>query len=286
MPKTTAISGLDHCIIAARDLEIARDTYEKLGFTLSRRGRHIGWGTANYCIMFGPDYLELLGIVDPAQYTPGLENFTEKREGLMKIISRSDNIQTTRDHLLAQGFHPDAVQDLGRALEMPEGDVIPRFKLLHLPEADTPGLSTFICQHLTPELVWRDEWMTHANGAKAVYAYTILYDDPASLAETYGKFYGIAPVVLDGRIVVKTGGGKLIFCTATDLSIVHPGIHWPYEQANGTMPVITIAVDETDKCAKHLNEKSVAHIRREDGSILVQAADAHGVALQFQSVYN
>ena len=36
---------------------------------------------------------------------------------------------------------------------------------------------------------------------------------------------------------------------------------------NGTMPVITIAVDKTDNCANHLVEKAIPHIRRDDGSI-------------------
>ncbi len=286
MPPDTAIEGLDHCIIATRDLEVARKTYEQLGFTLSRRGRHIGWGTANYCIMFGPDYLELLGIVDPDQYTAGLENFTKNREGLIKIVSRSNDIEVTRSHLQNAGFHPQEIKDLGRTLEMPDGDVIPRFKLVHLTGSDTPGLSTFTCQHLTPELVWRDEWMHHANGAKAVYAYTILHDDPASLAETYSKFYDITPVLQSGQLIVETGGGKLIFCTPDDLSKLHPGLIWAYETTNGTIPVITIAVDKTDNCANHLVEKAIAHIRRDDGSILVQAGNAHGVALQFQNIYS
>jgi len=59
------IAGIDHVIVGVRDLERARVGWTRLGFTLSPRGRHIGQGTANYCIMFASDYVELLGIVDP-----------------------------------------------------------------------------------------------------------------------------------------------------------------------------------------------------------------------------
>ena len=59
---SVAIAGIDHAIIGVRELEPARETYTRLGFTLSPRGRHIGRGTANYCIMFEHDYLELRGI--------------------------------------------------------------------------------------------------------------------------------------------------------------------------------------------------------------------------------
>ncbi len=285
MSTSTAIAGLDHCIIATANLEVAQNTYAHLGFTISKRGRHIGWGTANYCIMFGPDYIELLGIVDPEQYTAGLEDFLKNREGLIKIVSRSDKIETTKKHLQNMHFHPGEIKDLGRILEMPEGDVTPRFKLLHLPESDTADFSTFICQHLTPELVWRDEWMQHENGAKAVYAYTILHDDPHSLADIYNRFYQSIPVIQDQRIIVETGGGKLIFTTVDGLTTLHPGLNWPLTTENGTMAVITIAVEETDICAQLFKERAIPHLRREDGSLLIQPEYAHGAALQFQNIY-
>ena len=62
------IAGLDHVIVGVRDLERARLGWTRLGFTLSSRGRHIGQGTANYCIMFRSDYVELLGVVDPSDF--------------------------------------------------------------------------------------------------------------------------------------------------------------------------------------------------------------------------
>lgn len=49
---TGALAGIDHVLVGVHDLEAARRTYRHLGFTVSPRGRHIGWGTANYCVMF------------------------------------------------------------------------------------------------------------------------------------------------------------------------------------------------------------------------------------------
>ena len=281
----TAIAGLDHSIIGVRDLEAARSAYERLGFTVTGRGRHRGWGTANYCIMFGPDYLELLGIIDPEQFNAGLEDFLKEREGLMRIACRSDDIEATRAHLQADGFNPGELQDLGRFLEMPEGDVVPRFKLSHLPAADTPGLATFFCQHLTPEMVWRPEWMTHANGAQAVYAYTILHQNPAALAACYERFFGITPVVQDSRIIVETGGGKLVFCRPEDLQQLHPGLIWSGPEDDGTMIAATISVAETDRTASVLDQNGVSYARGADGALLVAPADACGMAIRFQAIY-
>ncbi|TMK28796.1 MAG: VOC family protein, partial [Alphaproteobacteria bacterium] len=67
------IAGIDHVIIGVRDLERARMGWTRLGFTLTPRGRHLGQGTANYCIMFPRDYLELLGFVTRDDYAHRLE---------------------------------------------------------------------------------------------------------------------------------------------------------------------------------------------------------------------
>src|SRR5205807_510406 len=79
------IAGLDHVIIAVRDLERARMGWTRLGFNLTPRGRHLGQGTANYCIMFGRDYLELLGFVTRDDYAHRLEAFLARREGAMSV---------------------------------------------------------------------------------------------------------------------------------------------------------------------------------------------------------
>ena len=88
MPPVTTnpLSGIDHTLIGVRDLESARATWRHLGFTVTPRGRHIGWGTGNYCVMFGDDYVELLGIVDPSQFLNRLDTLLETRgEGLLGL---------------------------------------------------------------------------------------------------------------------------------------------------------------------------------------------------------
>ena len=63
------IESLDHPVIAARDLDAARDTYERLGFTIPPLGSHVEWGPGNLCIMFPDDYLEIRGFVDLSRFT-------------------------------------------------------------------------------------------------------------------------------------------------------------------------------------------------------------------------
>ena len=66
---------LDHVGVAVATLDQARETYAKLGFTLTARSIHSGskepggpvvpWGSGNHCAMFEQGYLELIGITDP-----------------------------------------------------------------------------------------------------------------------------------------------------------------------------------------------------------------------------
>ena len=76
---TNAIAGIDHVIVGVRDLELAHEGWSRLGFTLSPRGRHIGLGTGNYCIMFASEYIELLGIVDSTDFVQGLDAFLARQ---------------------------------------------------------------------------------------------------------------------------------------------------------------------------------------------------------------
>jgi len=55
----------DHVILAVADLDAAAKLiFEKVGLGSVPGGRHTGMGTANRIIPLGPDYIELMGIVD------------------------------------------------------------------------------------------------------------------------------------------------------------------------------------------------------------------------------
>ncbi|MBD0272521.1 MAG: VOC family protein, partial [Acetobacteraceae bacterium] len=86
------IDGLDHVVIAVRDLQAAADAWGQLGFTVSPRGLHSPhMGSGNHTIMFSEDYIELLGVVTPQPHNEPMRRFLEEREGLERCAF------TTRD---------------------------------------------------------------------------------------------------------------------------------------------------------------------------------------------
>lgn len=279
------LSGIDHCIVGVRDLEAARERWAALGFTVTPRGRHVGWATANYCIMFPADYVELLGIVAPGEYSAGLDvALAEQGEGLMRLAFRSTDAETTRGALAGAGLAAEPVRTLSRALEAPTGTVMPEFRLLHPDVAATPGVAAFVCQHLTPNLVWQTQWCAHRNGATGIASYAILAEKPASLAAGWARLFGEAAVKRDrGRLAVETGTARLEFLTRHVLAERFPDVDLAAVRPGG-IAGMSIRVEKLGTAAVCLAEAGVACIRTDDG-LVVPPEDANGVALAFVESY-
>ncbi|NIA71655.1 VOC family protein [Pelagibius litoralis] len=276
------IRGIDHVLVGVRGLEAAYDTYQRLGFTLSPRGRHIGWGTANYCVMFPNDYIELLGIIDSSQFTNNLNRFLESREGLLGLAFASDDVGLAARALHRAGIQPGDMRDLKRILEDPEGEVWPRFKLLHLPPEATPGTSAFVCQHLTPELVWQKAWTEHANGATGLIAMTSVVKDPSALAIPYAELFGFDRVRAgDGVVEVDCDGTWLRFTTSEMLGQLHPGLAGAPRPPTPWLAALRIAVEDLARTATLLEHAGLP-VHWDGKQVLrLPPAAACGVLLEF-----
>jgi len=261
---TSPIGGFDHVIVGVADLEAAKQTYQKLGFTMSPRGRHIGWGTANYCAMLDGNYIELLGIVDASQFTNNLDKrLTENGEGLLSVTYNTSDAHAAYEALKPLGAKPP--KELKRLLELPAGPVEPSFQLVHLPPEALPGAPGFVIQHLTPEMVWRPEWQMHANGVTSLSSVSIRVADSDKAAKAYGKLFGEGAVSLSADGVrVKVGEGE--FCLS-------PG------EPEGPVG-FAVSVTDIDRTATVL-EDSGAGFDRDGKTIHIEAGAACGAAIDF-----
>ena len=228
----SAIAGIDHTLVGVRDLEAARAAWQAMGFTVTPRGRHIGWGTANYCVMFWRGYVELLGIINPAEFTNKLDKFLAAREGLMGLAFNSRDNEQTHRWLTQAGFHPEGPKDLKRVLELSSGEAMPEFKLVFLPPEETPGLGAFFCQHLSPNIVRQPGFLMHANKAVGLEKVIVVVERPPELAGAYERLFGAAAVTIEDRkLRVATGQGELWFVTQDELARLYPGIEAPRHPA-------------------------------------------------------
>jgi len=275
------LTGIDHTLIGVRDLEAAREAWATLGFTVSPRGRHIGWGTANYCIMLEEGYIELLGIVDPAQFTNNLDKVLESREGMFALAFASDDGAALAQDFAAAGLHPDGPKDLKRYLELPDGDVLPEFKLVYLPADETPDLKAFVCHHLTPELIRRPEWLAHQNGARRLAAVTICSERPADAGFGYLPLFGETALRAgDGFVEIVTPMGSLRFVTPLHLRRLYGGAGEIPEVPAPWPAAMTIEVADLDRAAGVLARRGIG-FHGGESNLVVPAAAATGTILEF-----
>ena len=281
MPNS--IAGIDHIIVAVRDLENARTAWSRLGFALSPRGRHIGQGTANYCVMFPSDYLELLGIVDAADSVERLDAFLARREGPIAVaFAPAGTAEEARAALLRRQLHPSEPRPLARQIELPGGTVLPRFSLISMPPDETPGLDSFLCSHLTPTLMRRPEWLAHPNGAIGLRAVHVLVESTAALLPAYDRLFGIVQVTTtDAVAVVHIGRQRLVFTTPDDFQTMHPGIEIDPGFSTPAIVALELGVERLQRTIDHLTQWQVAFNEMPGGTLAVPAREASGAVLLF-----
>lgn len=277
------IAGIDHVVVAVRDLEDARARWTRLGFTPTPRGRHLGQDTANYCLMFGRDYLELLSLVAAGGEATRLKEFLARREGAMAVAFAPDGpLDETATALLALGLHPGEPRPLSRQLELPDGAVSLRFSLLTLPPEETPALASFLCAHLTPEPLRQPAWLRHPNGAKGLRAVTILATETAPLLPAYDRLFGLHEVTTtDALASVRTGPYRLLFATPDDFATMHPGVELAADFPLPGIAAIELAVADRAETADFLIGQQVPFTELPDDRLAIPADAATGTILLF-----
>ena len=115
-----SITGIDHCVILVRQLDAARDTIARLGFTLTPRGVHSDhMGTHNHCIMLRHGYFEVLSVLEPTQENARWRNVLARREGLNAVALATEDARKGHDELRANGVDIADPVDFARPVDNP-----------------------------------------------------------------------------------------------------------------------------------------------------------------------
>ncbi|MGO4835901.1 VOC family protein, partial [Rhizobiaceae sp. 2RAB30] len=180
---------LDHAVInTLGDLDGVGDLYRRLGFALTPRGYHT-LGSINHLAVFGENYLELLG------YAPGER---EKRAelwvhpiGLTGLAFRSDDSATLHREMTERGAKVEALKDFSRPVKIDGKEIDAAFRTFQIDRSLVENGRIFFCQHRTPELIWRDENLSHPNGVQNVTEFAIAANDISKVAEALGQVPGL-----------------------------------------------------------------------------------------------
>ena len=207
LPLPLAVPVFDHVVVNARDrLDEAQAAFERLGFTLTPRGFH-SLGSANHLAIFGADYLELIAV---AGQNSARQDIMADPHGLGGLVFATEDSTTTHAGLLERGVPATPPMEFVRPVALTDGKRDARFRTVHVqPATGRPG-RLYFCQHLTRDLVWRDEWRSHANGTLGVQRAVIASDDPAILGDLFARMFGTAALApVPGGLSLLAGLGRI-----------------------------------------------------------------------------
>lgn len=206
---------IDHLIHHVGDrLDEAASAYARAGFIVTARSRH-PFGSSNHLVVFGDDYLEILGRERGVEQTAG--SLTAKRLGLMGLVLKPPaNVSQLRERLSGLGVDVDDPFAFSRPAVLENGETATAaFEILFLPPSIAGDEVVFFCEQKTPEFVWRRPWQQHANGTTRIEAVVFRCADPGAVAQRYRR-------VFPDAVVRPVAGGMLLQGARACLHFLEP----------------------------------------------------------------
>jgi hypothetical protein len=276
---TLPLPILDHVVVNARDrIDDAAATYARLGFALTPRGFHT-LGSSNHLAVLGTDYLELLGVPKGSDARPEL---SAAPTGLNGIVFQTTDAAATSEALQAAGVGIGPARQFSRPVDIAGEARDAAFRTTALPADAVRAGRVYFCEHMTPELVWRDEWRRHPNGAVAIARAVIASDDPARLGRLFRAMFG-------KEAVRRTDDGFALVAGLARIEIVTPSALWesfgaaaPDSRGRAEyMAALTLRTTSLDMAEQALDAGGIRGVDRIGASVLVPAAEAFGVTIEF-----
>ena len=271
----TGGARLDHAVINVKyDMDGAVPLFEGLGFTVTPRGYH-SLGSINHLMIFGTDYLELIGL------QAGIENprpeIANSPLGINGLVFKTDDVDSTYAFLDSLGLAGDAPVSFTRPVALGDEEHMARFRTVKVrPDVFSAG-RVYFCEHGTPELVWRPELSTHANGATAIREFVVVAAEPEAAAARYADVAGAANI--------KGGAAEqVIGLPGARLSVLSPA---RYGERFGAMALalggrssifgaFTLSTDDLP-AASGAVERSGLEARFEGNRVVVRVLDFHAL---------
>jgi catechol 2,3-dioxygenase-like lactoylglutathione lyase family enzyme len=192
--------GIDHIVIAVRDLDTAARNYEELGFTVVPGGRH-PVGTHNALISF-PDgsYIEII-----AFYRPNADHRwwkpLQRGEGLVDFCMQTNDLLGDTLKLRKAGV---AINDpVPWSRTRPDGYQLKW--LLSLAREGHRGVAPFLIQDETPREERIPQQTAHENSAIGIGAVTVAVDDLATVSLWYKNVLGRNGESIERKELQATG---------------------------------------------------------------------------------
>ena len=293
--------GIDHLVLPVRDLQVAVNRYQSLGFTLTPIAEH-PWGTLNALVQLQGNFLELL-TVGP-HYQPAAKqkekasstrldfgefnhHYLQAREGFSQLVFESADARADQTEFSAAGLQTYDNFDFSRQAKLPDGSQVEvAFSLAFVMHEQMPDCGFFTCQQHAPQYFWKPQYQTHSNGAQLISEVIMVADQPQAFADFMAALHG-------GDAITDSNVEKLSVSTARGLICVLT----PHAYRERFAPVWSESIAHSAPqgphfCAYQINSSSLDQTRQSlqaggcdhadlGDRILIGADSLHGVALEF-----
>jgi hypothetical protein len=284
--------GIDHLVLASRDLAAAADAYRRLGFQVGARNRH-PWGTENHIVQLEGSFLELIALGGGAVARDGegaypfagfLAGYLAKRQGLAMLVLESADADADHARFAAAGIGVGAPPfHFERRGRRPDGtEVTVGFTLAFARSPALHEAGFFVCRQHNPESFWNPAFQVHPNTARMIAGVVLVAPDPGEHAAFLAAFTG-SGVTRRGGLVLDTPRGEIEVLAPSDLRQRYGADAGASEtQSAAHFAAFRIAVADLGAAAGVLDGNGIGYARA-GASIVVPPKEAFGCALVFEA---
>ena len=259
----TAFLGIDHPLIAVKNIDSVRERYSSLGFKMTPVSQH-PWGTSTSAAVFHNCLLELMGIYDEAlidrlpagdfRFGRLVRDHLAEREGISLVALNSEDADADVRTVQERGIVSQGGIEFGRDIILPDGRpdrTSTSLRIIY--DQELPRLSNFICQQHRRELIEVPKWLEHPNGATGICQVTVMassQEQPRVRARMAGLYGEQAITGLGEGFAVRSGNGSFVVRTKDAV-----------EAAYGILPP-DLAADTRPCCvAVHVRMPALSSVR-------------------------
>jgi catechol 2,3-dioxygenase-like lactoylglutathione lyase family enzyme len=277
------VLGLDHVIILVRDLDDADARMARLGFRPTPRGYHSAhMGTANATVMLrNGTYFETLTVTHDTPANEATRAVLAEREGPFGLALKTDDARGAAAEFEAAGIAVGGALDFVRPVELPGGTQEARFTVARTRTGATPGAMLFVCQHHTPDVVWREDYLNQPNDALGVAEVIGIADDLGSIEQAYGVIFGDRVRRTDDRVAISAGDALVTFLSPDAFARRFGALGEAVSSPRPRLAGLRIQVRTFDAVERVLLQNGVPWARGYEQSMLVAPDAGCGTLFEF-----
>lgn len=280
---------LDHIAHFVPDMAAAERDLERFGFTLTpfshqshRAGPDqpvVSAGTANRTAMLARGYLEILTTTGDTPNAARLKAAMARYTGVHLVCFGTAESEAVHARLMQREFDPAPVVHLQRTVEGESGKPTEaRFSVTRAAPERMPEGRIQFCEHHTPEAIWQERWLKHANGAQSLLAVAIAVADIDEATQRWCKLTGRTFRATGDLRVIVTDRGQALIGTAA-------AIERTFGMKPPTLPWIAgpiLGVRHLFQTETFLRKAGATVLRDTTGRLVVAAPASLGGVLGFQ----